>query len=91
MVSILLVEDDAAIRKTVGQLLSAYGYEVRTAATGAEADERAQQQPPNLVVLDLWLPDMDGMDVCRRIRARSEMPIIVLSARATDHDKLAAF
>ena len=91
MVSILLVEDDASIRKTVGQLLSAYGYEVRTAATGAEADQRAQQQPPGLVVLDLWLPDMDGMDVCRRIRSRSDVPIIVLSARVADHDKLAAF
>jgi len=91
VVSILLVEDDAAIRKTVGQLLSAYGYDVRSAPTGAEADERCQQQPPNLVVLDLWLPDMDGIEVCRRIRARSDVPIIVLSARAADPDKLAAF
>jgi two-component system KDP operon response regulator KdpE len=87
----LLVEDDAAIRKTVGQLLSAYGYEVRSATTGAEAAERFEQQPPNLVVLDLRLPDMDGIDVCQRIRSRSDVPIIVLSARAGDQDKLAAF
>jgi two-component system KDP operon response regulator KdpE len=89
--SILLVEDDAAIRKTVGQLLSAYGYEIRSATTGAEAAERFEQQPPNLVVLDLRLPDMDGIDMCRRMRSRSDVPIIVLSARAGDHDKLAAF
>jgi two-component system, OmpR family, KDP operon response regulator KdpE len=91
VVSILLVEDDAAIQKTVRQLLSAYGYEVRSATTGAEAIERLHQRPSNLVVLDLWLPDMDGLDVCRRIRSRSDAPIVVLSARAGDHDKLAAF
>jgi DNA-binding response OmpR family regulator len=91
MVSILLVEDDDAIQKTVRQLLSAYGYEVTSAATGAEAIDRFQHQPSDVVVLDLRLPDMDGIDVCQRLRSRSDVPIVVLSARKGDQDKLAAF
>ena len=87
---ILLVDDEAAIQRAVGPLLRSRGYEVDVAATGADALERFAQMPPDLIVLDLGLPDLEGTDVCRRVRAKSDVPIIILSARGGEADKVNA-
>jgi two-component system KDP operon response regulator KdpE len=87
---ILLVDDEAAIQRTVGPLLRARGYDVAIAGTGMEALEVVARQPPDLIVLDLGLPDLEGTEVCRRVRARSQAPIIVLSARGAEADKVNA-
>ena len=87
---ILLVDDDVSIRKSLGPLLRSRGYEVDLAATGRDAIDRVRLVPPDLVLLDLGLPDMSGLDVCREIRASSSLPIIVLSARVAEPDKVGA-
>ena len=87
---ILLVDDEAAIQRAVGPLLRSRGYEVDVAWTGAEALAVFEQRTPDLVVLDLGLPDLEGTEVCRRIRAKSPVPIIVLSARNAEADKVNA-
>jgi len=87
---ILLVDDEVAIQRAVGPLLRSRGYEVDVAATGADALERFAQMPPDLIVLDLGLPDLEGTDVCRRVRAKSDVPIIILSARGGEADKVNA-
>jgi two-component system, OmpR family, KDP operon response regulator KdpE len=87
---ILLVDDEAAIQRAVGPLLRSRGYEVDVAATGADALDRFAQTPPDLIVLDLGLPDLEGTEVCRRVRANSDVPIIVLSARGGEADKVNA-
>ena len=87
---ILLVDDEPAIQRSVGLLLRARGYDVRIAGTGAEALSMAAQQAPDLIVLDLGLPDLEGTEVCRRIRTTSQVPIVVLSARGAEVDKVNA-
>jgi len=87
---ILLVDDEASIQRAVGPLLRGRGYEVDIAGTGAEALEMAATRQPGLIVLDLGLPDIEGTEVCRRIRAASQVPIIVLSARGAEADKVNA-
>lgn len=88
---ILLVDDEAAIQRAVGPLLRSRGYDVDIAGTGAEALEIFARKMPSLVVLDLGLPDVEGTEVCRRIRASSsQVPIIVLSARGAEADKVNA-
>ena len=87
---ILLVDDEVSIQRTVTPLLRSLGYEVVVAGTGRDALAAAGIEPPDLVVLDLGLPDIDGVEVCRRIRARWDMPIVVLSARGTEKDKVTA-
>lgn len=87
---ILLVDDEPAIQRSVGLLLRARGYDVQIAGTGAEALDMTAQQQPDLVVLDLGLPDLEGTEVCRRIRAASQVPIVVLSARGAEADKVNA-
>jgi two-component system KDP operon response regulator KdpE len=74
----------------VGRALDARGYQVATAADGEEALAAFRSSEPDLVVLDLNLPGMDGLEVCRRVRARSNVPILVLSAREDEIDKVAA-
>jgi len=88
--TVLVVDDEPAIRRTVSAGLSARGYAVRVASTGEEAVASAAEDPPDLVILDLGLPDIDGVDVCRRIRAWSQVPILVLSAEASDYRKVLA-
>ena len=90
MTTVLVVDDEPAIRRTVSAGLSARGYAVRVASTGEEAVASAAEDPPDLVILDLGLPDTDGVDVCRRIRAWSQVPILVLSAEASDYRKVLA-
>jgi two-component system KDP operon response regulator KdpE len=87
---ILLVDDEVSIQRTMTPLLRSRGYDVVAVGTGQDALAAAGIEPPDLVVLDLGLPDMDGLEVCRRIRSRWSMPIIVLSARGAEHDKVAA-
>jgi two-component system KDP operon response regulator KdpE len=87
---VLLVDDELAIQRSVGPLLRSRGYTVDIAGTAADALRAAASHPPHLVILDLGLPDMEGTEVCRRIRAQSSVPIIVLSARGREEDKVAA-
>jgi two-component system, OmpR family, KDP operon response regulator KdpE len=87
---ILLVDDEAAIQRALGPLLRARGYEVDIAGTAAYALDVVASRAPALVVLDLGLPDLEGTEVCRRIRNTSAVPIIVLSARGSEADKVNA-
>jgi len=87
---ILFVDDEKAIQRTMVPLLRSRGYSVTTAETGKDAIAAIDAERPDLVVLDLGLPDMDGTIVCERIRARSDVPILILSARMTEPDKIAA-
>ena len=87
---ILVVEDDAAVRRLVATTLGLHRYAVREAKTAAQALIELSSQPPDLVVLDLGLPDGDGVDVIRTLRGWSSLPVIVLSARLEDADKVAA-
>jgi DNA-binding response OmpR family regulator len=86
--SILVVEDEPSIASFVGMYLEKAGFAVRTADSGARALEQADAEAPSLVILDLMLPDLDGIDVCRRIRQRSDVPILMLTARDDDIDKI---
>jgi len=87
---ILLVDDEMPIQKAVVPLLKSRGYAVESATTGAAAVAAVTARPPDAVVLDLGLPDLDGTEVCARIRKVSDVPIIVLSARGTETDKVRA-
>jgi two-component system KDP operon response regulator KdpE len=87
---VLLVDDEASIQRAVGPLLKARGYELDVAGTGAEALRAFADRPQDLIILDLGLPDMEGTEVCRRIRAESAVPIVVLSARGAESDKVNA-
>jgi two-component system KDP operon response regulator KdpE len=87
---ILVVDDEPAIRRTLQTNLTARGYEVATVETGEEALRRIEESPPDLVLLDLMLPGMSGLDVCRAIRAESSVPILVLSARGEERAKVRA-
>jgi two-component system KDP operon response regulator KdpE len=87
---ILIVDDEVAIQRALGPLLRARGYDVEVAGTGGDAVRMFERQPHDLVVLDLGLPDLEGSEVCRRLRALSKAPIVVLSARTEEADKVAA-
>lgn len=87
---ILLVDDEPAIQRALGPLLRSRGYLVDVAGTGTDALRLADDATPDLVVLDLGLPDLEGTEVCRRLRLTSRVPIIVLSARGSDADKVSA-
>jgi len=86
--SILVVEDETSIASFVALYLKNAGYRIQTAGTGREALERAAAEKPSLIVLDLMLPDVDGLEVCRRIRQTSDVPILMLTARDEDVDKI---
>jgi DNA-binding response OmpR family regulator len=85
---ILIVEDEANIASFVQLYLEKAGYSVERAATGGEGVSRAQTSSPGLILLDLNLPDLDGLEVCRRVRAFSQVPILMLTARDDDIDKI---
>ena len=87
---ILVVEDDVAVRNLITTTLRAHDYRFLTAANGESAVLEASSHNPEIVLLDLGLPDMDGVEVIRRIRSWSNLPIIVLSARSEDTDKIGA-
>ena len=88
--TILIVEDDAPVRNLMVNTLRTHDYKYLTAPRGEEALLLAASHNPDVVFLDLGLPDMDGMEVIRRIRSWSNMPIIVISARSEDEDKIEA-
>ncbi|GAA1407845.1 response regulator [Kitasatospora putterlickiae] len=90
MSEILIVDDEPALLRTLRINLGARQYAVRTAATGGEALDRAARSTPDAVLLDLGLPDLDGMDVLRGLRRRSAVPVIVLSGRSSAADKVSA-
>jgi two-component system KDP operon response regulator KdpE len=87
---VLVVDDEPQIRRAMRTSLEAHGYEVRTVGTGKEAVVSAAEDDPELVLLDLGLPDLDGTEVIRRVRSFSKVPIIVLSVRDRQTDKVAA-
>jgi two-component system KDP operon response regulator KdpE len=87
---ILLVDDEVPIQRAVAPLLRSRGYEVEVAGTGQDALKIVAAHPPDLIVLDLGLPDIEGTEVCRRVRESSSLPIIILSARGREADKVAA-
>ena len=87
---ILVVEDDAPVRNLITTTLKAHEYKFTTAQNGNNAIMEASSHNPDIVLLDLGLPDMDGVEVIERIRTWSEMPIIVISARSEDKDKIDA-
>jgi two-component system KDP operon response regulator KdpE len=89
-VRVLVVDDEPQIRRALRTSLEAHGYEVLAVATGEEGVVGAAEQRPDLVLLDLGLPDLDGTEVIRRIRGFSEVPVIVLSVRESQSDKVAA-
>ena len=86
---ILLVEDDPKTRSTVALYLQREGYDVATAEDGLRALELAREQEPHLVVLDLMLPRLDGIEVCRALREAGRTAILMVTARSTEEDKLA--
>ncbi len=88
--TILVVDDEPAIRRFLRTSLKGQGFDVIEAASGAEALEQVRSAAPELVVLDLGLPDLDGFEVIRRIRAGSSLPIVVLTVRAGERDKVEA-
>jgi two-component system KDP operon response regulator KdpE len=87
---ILLVDDEPNILGTLAPLLRGRGYEVHTAMNGRAALETIDREKPDLIVLDLGLPDLDGVEVCRQIRESLNVPIVVLSARGAEGDKVRA-
>lgn len=87
---ILVVEDDKAVKNLITTTLDIEGYRYHTASRGQEALVEAVSQTPDLMLLDLGLPDMDGMEIIRKVRSWSKMPIIVVSARSDDGDKIDA-
>jgi two-component system KDP operon response regulator KdpE len=87
---ILVVDDEEQIRRALKSILSTRGYQLEMAATGGEALLKAIDTPPDLVVLDLALPDRSGIEVCRELRTWMTAPILILSVRANEADKIEA-
>jgi two-component system KDP operon response regulator KdpE len=87
---ILVVDDEPAIRRAVETNLTRHGFQVDTAETGEEGLARHESRHPDLIIVDLGLPDLDGLELIRRIRAHSSTPIVVLSARGAERDKVTA-
>ena len=89
MTSLLLVEDDEVIRVAVGRALERYGFTVAKAADGLAGLERFREAPPDLLLLDVMLPGLDGIGLCRRVRETSQIPILMISARGDSLDVVA--
>ena len=87
---ILLVDDDVSIQRAVAPLLRSRDYHVDVVSTGMDAIKAVVDSGPDLIVLDLGLPDLEGAEVCRRMRAHTKAPIVVLSARSGEAEKVAA-
>ena len=88
---ILVVDDEVLLVKGIRLNLQNEGYDVITGSNGAEAVQIAQSQSPDLIILDVMMPEMDGLEACSRIREFSQVPIIMLTAKAEDMDKLMGF
>lgn len=88
---ILVVEDEAVLQETLAYNLNKDGYEVMTAGDGLEGLRLAREWQPDLVLLDVMLPLLDGFEICKRIRTESDMPILLLTARAEEIDRVIGF
>ncbi len=88
---ILIVDDEVRMRRVIADYLRIKGYETAEAADGVEALEKFSAENPDLVLLDVMMPRMDGWEVCRRIRARSRVPVIMLTAKGEEEDELQGF
>ena len=88
--NILVVDDEPQITRVLKTTLSSQGYGVRTASDGDEAVQLMKEWPPDLVITDLRMPNMSGLDLCRHVRARSRVPIIVLSVKGEERTKVEA-
>jgi two-component system response regulator MtrA len=86
--TILVVDDDPTLRETVGEALDADGFRVVSAVDGREALARFRAEAPDLVILDLMLPELSGVEVCRILRAESAVPILMLTAKSSEIDKV---
>jgi two-component system KDP operon response regulator KdpE len=86
----LVIDDEVQIRRLLRVSLEANGYRVQEAATGAEGITAAAQRPPDVILLDLGLPDLDGVSVLKRLREWTKVPVVVLSVRDREEDKIAA-
>jgi two-component system phosphate regulon response regulator PhoB len=94
MERVLIVDDDPDIQKLVSYNFTQAGFEVTTAATGLAALNAVQDEPPDLIILDIMLPDLDGLEVCRRLRRQEKtrrIPIIMLTARTQEVDRVVGF
>jgi DNA-binding response OmpR family regulator len=94
MERVLIVDDDPDIQRLVSYNLSQAGFQVLSASTGRTALDSVQKQPPDLIILDIMMPDVDGMEVCRTLRQRENsrrIPIIMLTARAEEVDRVVGF
>jgi DNA-binding response OmpR family regulator len=89
--TVLVVDDEEAIAEAVRARLESEGYRVVVAADGAHALDAAEREPPDLVVLDLMLPGMDGLEVCKRLQRDRWVPVLMLTARTEEADKVAGF
>lgn len=89
MTTLLVVEDETTVRETLARNFKAEGFDVLSAADGVEGLRLARESNPDLIVLDLMLPEMDGLSICRVLRKESDVPIIMLTARGTEMDKIA--
>ena len=89
--TILIVDDETRMRRVIADYLQIQGYETDEAGDGVEALERFEAGSPDLVLLDVMMPRMDGFEVCRHIRAKSAVPIIMLTAKAEEEDELQGF
>jgi two-component system KDP operon response regulator KdpE len=87
---VLLVDDEPAIVRAVRSILAHHGFQIEVATTAAEALAAHATRPPDLILLDLGLPDLDGLEVIRRVRAQGDTPVVVLSVRGAERDKVAA-
>jgi DNA-binding response OmpR family regulator len=85
---VLVVDDDPTVSEVVARYLERDGYAVETVADGRTALDRALAEPPDLVILDLMLPGIDGLEVCRRLRALAPVPIVILTARGQENDRI---
>jgi len=85
---VLLVEDDARLAEMVSEYLGGAGFDISRVASGAAALERLARQPYDALVLDLNLPDIDGLEVCRRLRAKWDTPVLMLTARGEPMDRV---
>ena len=88
MPKILIVEDEDTVREVVSEGLESEGYEVLLADNGLDGLRQAREEDPDLILLDLMLPEMDGLSVCRTLRRNSDVPIIMLTARGAEMDKI---
>ena len=88
--NVLFIDDEPSVRQATATLLRSRGYAVTLASTGAEGLSAFERQKPDLVILDLGLPDANGVDVCRQLRARADVPILILSVRGEETTKVHA-